>query len=662
MDDEPLPYPHLFQPLVLAGRRLGNRIVHAAITTASSRDRRITPRHTQYYANRARGGAAMIVTEPLNMAPHQRAPNKVDAGSDAAIDDLKRWAEAVESHDCRLVAQVQDAGRGRHAPGRNTDAVGASALPDDLSWTMPHALGRDEIGRMLDGFAEGARRLQRCGFSGVEISAGHGHLFHQFLSPWSNTREDGYGGDFEGRMRLLVELAEAIRAACGSGFILGLKSPGDDGIPGSIGPELGAAIARRMEATGTLDYICFAQGTHHRTLDMHAPDRNAAPLTYMALIRTLRAAVPGLPVVALGRITDPAEGEGILARGEAELIGLGRPLVTDPAWPEKARAGRARDIRSCVGGNVCWRTIVQRLPIQCENNPRVAGADELAAPAAAARRKRVVVVGAGVAGLEAAWVAAARGHQVTLFGRSREVGGSLRLQAALPGGEPLSSVYDYQMVEAGKAGVRLELGVEATAADILGLSPDAVVLATGSTMTWPRILPDALRAEGIVPDLRRAIPDLLQLHARQPGAAVLLDMDHTDGTYAAAELLARLFQRVVLITPRDRIAEDTALLTRQGILRRFHRLGIACALLSEPCWNERFEQEGCLEYANVYTGRRDTVADVAFFAYATARAPDRRLQAPLGAAGVTLHLIGDCKVARDCLAATGEGYAVGALL
>jgi 2,4-dienoyl-CoA reductase-like NADH-dependent reductase (Old Yellow Enzyme family) len=658
MMDEASPYPKLFSPFDLAGHRLRNRIVHLAMTTASSQNGQVTPRHTRYFENRAKGGAAMIVTEPLAMARHQTVPFKVNARDESGLDGLRRWAAAVEGNGCRLVAQVQDPGRGRHAPGRNPDAVGASPLPDDISWTMPRALRVGEIRAMIAEFAEASERLKRCGFSGVEISAGHGHLFHQFMSPWSNIREDEYGGDFEGRMRLVVELIAAIRAACGKDFILGMKAPGDDGIPGSIRPDLAAEIARRIAATGEVDYLCFAQGAHHRTLDLHIPDGHFPPLTFLELMRMLRKAVPGIPVVALGRITDPAEGEGILARGDAELVGVGRALITDPAWPAKAARGRARDIRYCVSGNNCWQTIIGHRPIACDNNPRVAMPDELEMPAPASRRKRIVVVGAGIAGLEAAWVAAARGHEVTLFGRSAEPGGKIRLLVRLPGGEQLSSIYDYQVAAAQHAGVRFELGVEVSLSDVLARAPDEVVLATGARMTWPRCLPPALAAEGVVPDLRSAILDVLDLTERQRGAAVLLDMDHTDGTYAAAERLKRIFDRVVVITPRESIAQETSLVVRQGILRRFHAQGIETALLSEPVWTEAFEQEGRLDVANIYTGHRSAIADVAFFAYATPRTPEDALLDPLREAGIPVHPIGDARVARNTMAATAEGRAV----
>lgn len=659
MDERSL-YPSLLAPLTLAGKRLRNRLVHASMTTLLGENARVTQRLIQYHANRARGGAALIVTEPLSMAPHQVLPNKVRAWNDDNLDGLKRWADAVESHDCRLLGQIQDPGRGRHAPGRNPDAMGASALPDGISWTVPHALTTGEVRRLTEDFAQSALRLKRCGFSGVEISAGHGHLIHQFLSPWSNAREDEYGGDVDARTRLLRELIGALRTACGADFIVGVKLPGDDGVPGSIGPEEAARIASRVTRARNVDYVCFAQGSHARSLELHVPDGFGPRAPYLPLIRGLRCAVNGVPVVALGRITDPAEADHIIESGDAQLVALGRPLVTDPAWLDKAARGRAHEIRYCVSCNMCWDTTVTwHRPIACDNNPRVGEPDEADwRPAPAAARRRIVVVGAGVAGLEAAWVAAARGHHVTVFGRSREVGGKTRLHAQLPGGEALSSIYDYQHAMASRAEARFELGVTASAADIRALKPDAVVLACGAEMLPPHWLPLELRDAGLVPDLRSAMQSLVGHTTRSRGAAVIYDMDHTAGTYASAERLHALFERVVVITPRESFAAEVPLVTRQGVLRRLHEKRIGMIVHAEPRWSDRLE-DGVLEYVNVYTGETGVIEDAAFLAYATPRVPQDALAAPLREAGIEVHRVGDCRFARGVMAATAEGHRVG---
>ena len=656
--DSTSPYPSLLAPLTLAGHRLKNRVVHASMTTRFGMDRHVTDKLIQYFVNRAQGGAALLITEPLSMARHQNIDYKVRAYNDDDLEGLKRWAAAVRAHGSHLLGQIQDSGRGRHAAGRNPDAIGASALPDDISWTMPHALAVAEIEQMTADFAQSAARIQRCGFSGVEISAGHGHLFHQFMSPRSNARTDLYGGDWVNRTRFVREIVAAVRAACGANFIIGIKLPGDDGAPNSIGPKEAAIVAQHVTAARNIDYVCFAHGTHARSLELHVPDGNGPRAPYVPLMRELRASVNGVPVVALGRITDPAEADAILARGDAELVAMGRTLVCDPAWALKAEQNRAHDIRYCVSCNSCWDTTsTNHLPIACDNNPRVGLKDEVDWwPSPAKIRKRVVVVGTGVAGMEAAWIAAARGHAVTVFSRSGEIGGKTRLRALLPGGEALSSVYDYQHAAAVKAHARFELGMTAGAADIIALKPDAVVLACGADMTRPLWLPPEY-AE-LVPDLRTALSDLMGITARQSGTAVLFDMDHTDGTYAAAEFLRARFERVVLITPRDCIAQDVAMVTRQGILRRLHEQRIEMVLHSEPCGLDGLE-EGVLEYANIYTQERTAINDTAFFAYATPRAPRVELLEPLRAAGIAVHVVGDCRVPRGVMAATAEGHAAG---
>jgi len=652
-------YPRLFEPVELAGRRLKNRVTHASMTTRMGREQRLTGQQLAYYRNRALGGCSLIVTEPLNAWRVQRAPHKVRVWDDEAFDDLARWADAVESQDCRLLGQIQDPGRGRHERGRNPFAFGASSLPDDLSWTVPHVMTVDDIRRMIEDFAAAASRLKRAGFSGVEISAGHGHLFHQFMSAWCNTRQDDYGGTLDNRLRLTRELIGAIRAECGSGFIVGIKLPGDDGVPGSIGPDEAAEIAPRLCPPGAVDYVCFTWGAHARSLDMHIPDAHWPRAPFLDIIRRLGRTVPHVPIMAVGYITDPAEAESIIARGDADLIALGRPLVTDPAWPAKAAAGRERDIRYCVSCNSCWGRIMEHAPLACDNNPRVASAEETDYwPRPAARKRRIVVVGAGVAGMEAAWTAGARGHEIVVLGAGAEVGGKTRLHSQLPGGENLSSIFDYQVTAAKKAGVSLELGLRATAEDILALEPDAVVLASGSTMSWPRMLPEAWREEGVIRDLRALMPELLGLSEHQGGTAVLLDMDHTEGTYASAQVLRRLFDRVVLLTPRDRIAEDTPLVSRLGILRRLSGLGVEIMPLCEPSASSSLE-DGVVRARNVYTGEEREVIDVVLLTYSTPRVADDALEAPLRSAGIQVHLVGDCYAPRTVMAATSEGHAKG---
>ncbi|MDX2222425.1 MAG: FAD-dependent oxidoreductase [Rhodospirillaceae bacterium] len=655
-------YPHLFSPLKLGPFTLKNRIVHAAMSTRYVERGEVPEDIITYHANRARGGAAISVTEPMNLLRRQTGPKKVTVYRPENFDGLRRWADAVEAHDCRLLAQIQDGGRGRHEVGRNPGAIGASPLPDDISWTVPHELTTAEVGLLVEEWAEAAFTLKRAGFGGVEISAGHGHIFHQFFSAWSNRRTDKYGGTAENRSRFVTELIAAVRAACGRDFILGIKLPGEDGVPGSIGMPEAAEITRIVAATKEIDYLTYCWGSHADSLYQHLPDMHGIRAPYVEKIKELAAHAPGVPVGALGLITDPNEGERFIRDGLADLVMLGRPLVTDPAWGKKSFEGRERQIRYCVSCNTCWHIIIDGGRLQCDNNPRVGAKDEADWwPKPAATKKTVVVVGSGIAGMEAAWVAAARGHRVTVLARAGEVGGKTRLHAALPGGENLSSIYDFQFQMAQRFGAHFEYGLDAGLDDVLALKPDAVVLATGADMTVPSFVPAEYAEAGFVQDIRTVAHEFLRRPQHQDGTAVVYDHDHTAMTYAAAELLKKRFDDVVIVTPRERIAGDESLVNRQSIYDRLPRLGIRIITTAEPRPLDRLE-DGEVLIRDVKSGAGSTIANVALLTYATSRRPNDALAAPLRARGIAVHLVGDAYAPRFVVNATAEGHRAGNLV
>jgi len=636
-----------------------NRIAHASIVSRFVQDGRATDRLVNYLGSRAQGGAGLVITEPVAMTFANRSPQRLRGWDDAALDDLKRVAAAVERWDSRVLGQVQDPGRGRHATGRNESAIGASPLPDDLSWTVPHALTPARIRQLIDEWAAGCRRLKGAGFSGVEISAGHGHLFHQFLSPWSNRREDDYGGELTGRTRFLRELMAAIRVACGRPFIIGLKLPGFDGVAGSIDLAEAGRIAGAVAATGNADYWTFVWGAHARSLWLHMPGPAGPRAPYLEKIRELRQADPSIPTGAIGYITDPNEAERALTDGTADLVFLGRPLITDPAWGEKARTGREGQIRYCVSCNTCWRTVIEGSRLECDNNPRVGEPDEVDwRPAQAAVQKEVAVIGSGIAGLEAAWVAAARGHRVTVYGAADEPGGKTRLHAELPGGEHLSSIYDYQQLACRQQGVKFRMGVEVDRAQAATLDADAVILATGSTMAVPPFIPAEYVAEGFVLDLRGLLVSLRGRTTQEPGRLVLFDQDHTEMTYGAALKLLERFARVTIVTPRERIASDVALLNRQSIYQQLFDRRVEIICNREPRSLDGLE-DGRLTLFNVYNGDSIVLDEVSAVTFATPRVPDDQLRAAFEAAGREVHLVGDCYAPRSVLAATRQGYEVG---
>src|SRR5215470_18669140 len=420
MGDNPY-FPRLFSPLQVGQRRLRNRVLLTATLTNFGAGHRVTERWTNFLVERAKGGAAAIVTEVIAIDPAALAHAAIVAGYAADNEDgFKRTAAAVAGAGACLIGQLWHPGR-QQLWRPVWSPMGISDQPDAYSWTVPHVMTADELRQVAEAYVAVAQRLKRCGFSGVELHGAHGYLITQILSPWSNRRTDQYGGSRQNRLRFVAEVSDAIRATCGKDFVIGLKMPGDEGVEAGIDPHEAALITAALGRRGTLDYFAYSQGNFSNSLENHVPDMHFPRAPFLDIHKDIRPAAGGTPVMAIGRIAMPAEAEAAIIEGAGDLVGLTRALIADADWPNKARDGRVREIRPSSYDNFAWGEVHLGRPLAEIHNPQLGARGESNwQPAAAMSKKRVVVVGAGPAGLQAARVAAQRGHKVTLVSASQQ--------------------------------------------------------------------------------------------------------------------------------------------------------------------------------------------------------------------------------------------------
>ena len=427
-------FPHLFSPLQVGRRTLRNRIALPATTTNYGARNRVTDRWISFLAERAKGGAGMVISEIIAVDPAALCQASTVTGYEAANEDgFKRAAAAIEGEGACAIAQLWHPGR-QQLWSPVASPKGISDQPDAYSWTVPHVMSTAELRQVADEYVAVATRFKQCGFGGVELHGAHGYLITQILSPWSNRRNDDYGGSLENRIRFVREVAQSVRQSCGADFVIGLKMPGDEGVAGGIDPDEAARITAALAQTGALDYFAYSQGNFTLSLENHAPDMHFRRGHFLDIHKKMRLAANGTPVMALGRIATPAEAESAIADGAGDLVGMTRALIADADWPAKARDGRADDIRPSSFDNFAWGEIHVGRALAEPHNPQLGRTGESAwRPGRAPKRRRVVVAGAGPAGLQAARIAAERGHDVTLFGASTQAGGKLRWEGGLPG-------------------------------------------------------------------------------------------------------------------------------------------------------------------------------------------------------------------------------------
>ncbi len=555
------PFPHLFTPLRIGPVESRNRIVVGAHFTQFTEP--TTPGEPGYYGTRyarylgefARGGAGVVIGGQAAVHPTTayQMPNNACAWDPAAVPGLAEVADAVHAHGALAFLQLAHNGGVNGGAWSKLPAWAPSLVANYME--PPKPIERHEIASVVDAFAISAANCAAAGLDGVEIHAAHGYLIHEFLSPLSNLRDDEYGGDLDGRMRFCIEVLQAVRAEVGSGVAVGVRLVGDEETrdASGLGPDDAAEIAARLEAAGLVDFVNVSVGTSGMGMvrPLYSKHLLGVPAT-----RTVRAALAGTPVFAVHRVLTPEEAEGILEEESADAVTVVRALIADPDWPEKARTGRTGEIRSCTGCNQgCYGNLTAGLPITCVTNPVTGREAQLGGPLpAATRTKRVVVVGGGPGGLEAAWVAAARGHDVSLLERSDQLGGKIQLAASLPGRGELADFADWRAAECARRGVDVRLGVDATTATVLALEPDAVIVATGGRATthtpskW-HPLPVAGSEPAWVIDHERALVIALDDPTKLGERVVILDAVGDIAAIGLGHLLAFGGTEVTTVTP-----------------------------------------------------------------------------------------------------------------
>jgi 2,4-dienoyl-CoA reductase-like NADH-dependent reductase (Old Yellow Enzyme family) len=476
----------LLQPLRLGTLTLPNRIGFGAHLTNFGRGNRFTARHVAYYAERAAGGVGLLVTEALTVHPldwpYEHAPF---GHGDAIVPSLRRVVEAVRAANPASVVLAQLNHTGGQCSGRllRQSPWAPSPMVDPASKRMAREMLPEEIAQVQEGFAAAARRCALAGLAGVELNAGQWSLLRQFLSPLTNQRQDAYGGPLEHRLRMVQETVRAVRAALPAGAVLGMKLCGDELAPwGGLTPADSAEIARRLVAAGGLDYLSIEIGgpysTHMTDAAMPTPQGHAAHLA-----EAVRKAVDGaVPVFADGRIESPAVAEGILAKGQADAVLMTRALISDPRLPRKVAGEEPGPLRPHIGNTRYFAVRGDwNRPLGDLANPR-AGREAILPPVRPAEaQRRVLVVGAGPAGLEAAVTLAQQGHAVTLAEREAAIGGWARVLAErVPARAEYRRLVDYYAAMLRRLGVAVQLkrairGDEKALADF-----DTIYLATGA--------------------------------------------------------------------------------------------------------------------------------------------------------------------------------------
>ncbi len=485
-------FERLLQPYKVGQMNLKNRIVLTAMSTHfAGEDGEVTDTLINWHARRAKGGAALIIVEPAFVAttvdPLRMFGVALRADDARFIPGLARLAEAIHQNGAKAALQVM-AGGGAQAvgepwiPGVQPQGVSPSGVPGLRNPKVPRVLSIDEIEKIVESCAMSARNIKDAAFDMIEINGHGGYIIAQFLSPYFNKRTDKYGGSLDNRCRFLLEIVDAMRKAVGPDFPLTVKYSIDDFLPGGWEVKQSQVLAQKLAAAG-VDGIGVSSGVHGSKMPAVLPYFYPRGV-FLPFAKAIKEVVD-IPVFVGGRLDDPRVAEKALEEGKTDFIYLGRGLITDPDWPQKVASGQIEEIRPCIACNECRQQLVKLQPVRCTGNA-VAGREgeyDLIKPAEV--KKKVMIVGAGPAGMEAARIAAPRGHQVILYDKRRRPGGLMVLGGVH--NQEIDALLKWMTTQIKKLPVEVRLQTEVTPALVEEMKPDVVILASGGTFVTPKV-------------------------------------------------------------------------------------------------------------------------------------------------------------------------------
>jgi 2,4-dienoyl-CoA reductase-like NADH-dependent reductase (Old Yellow Enzyme family) len=546
----------IFQPITLNRVTIANRLVSTPHSELYAEGGNTTERYNRYHEEKARGGIGLTMggASSVSLDSPQLWGPSVDVTSDDIIPHFQNLATAVHRHGAAVMIQLTHLGRrSRWDRGFWPHLVSPSGVREPLTRGTAKVIELEDIKRIQHDFALAARRVKEGGLDGAEISAAHQHLIDQFWSPRTNKRIDAYGGSLENRMRFGLEVFEAIRAEVGDAFCIGLRMCGDEFHEDGLGEDDLKKIAARYAGSGLVDFISVI-GSGADTLMSVAnsvPNMAYPPHPYVHLAAGIKRVVD-VPVMHAQNIRDPAEAARLLENSAVDMVGMTRAHIADPHIINKVREGRVAQIRPCVGANYCIDREYNGLEVLCLHN--AATGRESTMPHSierSDRRRRIVVVGGGPAGMEAARVSATRGHDVVIFERSAALGGRINLTALAPARDQISGIVRWLQTELARLAVDVRLGVEADTETIRLSEPDIVVVATGG---HPNL--DENIAWGHADGFAISVEDVLS-SSIMPGATVLIyDAIGGFAGTTCADFLAEAGSTVELVTPDPRIGQE----------------------------------------------------------------------------------------------------------